>query len=139
MAIRIYNNEIKVPVFERRKMKVCMKELVEKEGKKLGGINYIFVSDEDLLEINKKFLDHDFYTDVISFDYSHDGIVEGEIYMSIDRIIENAQKMKIACSEEIYRICVHGLLHLLSYSDGNSDEKEEMTRKENEFLENWKN
>ena len=86
MAIRIYNNEIKVPVFERRKMKVCMKELVEKEGKKLGGINYIFVSDEDLLEINKKFLDHDFYTDVISFDYSHDGIVEGEIYMSIDKI-----------------------------------------------------
>ena len=136
MAINFYDKDVKVPVFKRRELKKELNRLVEKKGRKTGSINFIFVSDDELLNMNKKFLKHDYYTDVISFDYSLDEMVDGDIYMSIERMKENAMKFGVSVKNEIYRVTAHGLLHLLGYKDGNKEEKDEMKKNENDFLDN---
>ena len=105
------------------------------EGSCIDTLNYIFCSDEHLYQINIKYLHHDYYTDVITFDNSEgSGKIEGDIFISTDRVAENAKSHNANFHEELRRICVHGLLHLLGYSDGTNEDKLLMTEKENAYL-----
>ena len=98
-------------------------------------INYIFCSDEHLLNINTQFLNHDFYTDIITFDNSesHD-IIEGDIFISIDRVEDNALTNQVSFANELNRVIIHGVLHLLGYNDKSKEEQKEMREKENAYL-----
>ncbi len=109
-----------------------VKQIVHNESKKLIHLNFIFCTDEYLLEINRKHLNHNFLTDVVSF-WIND-FVEGEIYISIDRIKDNANERKLDFSEELHRVIIHGVLHLLGYHDKTIEEKNIMRNKENQAL-----
>ena len=104
------------------------------EGKTLAEISIILCSDDYLLEVNRKHLNHDYYTDVITFDYSESPHVSGDIFISIDRVRENVGSFGVEMVDELHRIIVHGTLHLLGYTDKTSSSKEEMTSKEDFYL-----
>ena len=90
-------------------------------GKELAQVNYIFCSDDELLELNKQYLDHDYYTDILSFPYEEEPII-GDIYISIDRVKDNASNREIAFSEELLRVMAHGLLHFIGFDDHNKED-----------------
>lgn len=107
---------------------------VQKEGSEMGEINFVFCTDEELLDINVEFLQHDAFTDIITFDYSTEGHISGEIFISHDRVVANATRMQIPVVEEFHRIIIHGVLHLLGYNDKSTIEKSIMTSKEDYYL-----
>lgn len=107
---------------------------IEEENYVLGKLSYTFLSDEQLHEINVEFLDHDTFTDIITFDYNRGNMIIGEIYMSLDRIEENSIKNKVTFDQEFDRILIHGLLHLLGYKDKDPADKILMTQKEDYYL-----
>lgn len=104
------------------------------ENKELGDVNIIFCSDEHLLEMNREHLDHDFYTDIITFDYSGDGLVSGDLFISTDRVADNANDLDQTFIDELNRVCVHGLLHLCGYKDKSASDEKLMRIKEDEML-----
>ena len=116
------------------KIKKWINTTVKKEDKKLGEINVVFCSDEKLLEINKQYLDHNYFTDIITFDNGFMQKVEGELFISIDRIKDHAKERNISFEKELYRIIIHGVLHLIGYKDKSKTDKEIMTNKENQYL-----
>ena len=134
MALCFYTIDIPHPRFERKKLKAALIQLIETHKREPGDLDVIFCSDEELLKMNRKYLEHDFYTDVITFDYSADNIVNGDIFVSIDRIRENAKKNNISTQIEIRRIVGHGVLHLIGFNDKTFNDKEVMTREEEKFL-----
>ena len=108
--------------------------LFKKEKTALESINYIFCSDKKLLEINKTYLKHDFYTDIISFDLSPGPQKVAEIYISIDRVRENAKELGVSFKNELHRVIFHGALHICGYKDKNKKDRETMRAKENIYL-----
>jgi len=98
-------------------VKKWIEAIIKKEKRKVGKINYVFVSDEELLKMNKQFLNHHTYTDIITFDYCENKIINGDIFISIDRVSENAFKFKTEFSNELHRVLIHGVLHLCGYKD----------------------
>ena len=118
----------------RRKLKTFLESLVSNEKGPINSLNFVFCSDEYLLDINKRFLNHDFYTDIITFNLGHKNNIEGEIYISIDRINENASFFSCTKQKELHRIILHGVLHLCGYKDKSKKDKELMTKKENFYL-----
>jgi len=104
------------------------------EKKEMGDITLIFCSDEYLLKINQEYLDHDYYTDIITFDYSEDNVVSGDLFISVDRVAENAQINKVDFMNEFNRVIVHGVLHLCGYKDKSEEDEKLMRSKENEML-----
>jgi rRNA maturation RNase YbeY len=108
--------------------------VIVSENKKEGDINYIFCDDDYILEINKQYLNHDFYTDIISFDYSVGNELHGDIFVSIDRVRENAVDFDVTFDEELKRVIVHGVLHYCGYKDKLQDEEVLMRLKENEKI-----
>ena len=135
MAILFSIEDISFNLKERNKIKQWIKKIVETEGKRLGNISYIFCSDEYLLVVNKKYLEHDTYTDIITFDYTENSeIISGDIFISIDRVKENAKEFKVAFEEELRRVIIHGVLHLLGYPDKKPNEEKIMREKENKAL-----
>lgn len=119
---------------DRLKIKRWIKQVVENAGFRLGSVSYIFCSDEKILEVNKQYLNHDFYTDIITFDYVEKDIINGDIFISTDRVRENAQEFNVAFEEELHRVIIHGILHLLGQQDHSPKEKKQMRKKENEAL-----
>lgn len=120
---------------ERKKLKAYLPDLFESEKKKLANLTYIFCSDQYLLKINQENLKHDFYTDIITFDLSsEEKKIEGEIYISIDRVRDNAHRLGVSFKEEIHRVVFHGALHLCGYKDKNKHDKIEMSAKEDKHL-----
>ena len=115
-------------------MKACIHELFSQEGILLGELNIIFCDDEFLLGINREYLQHEDYTDIITFDLSDSSLIKGEIYISIPRIIENAGNLHLPNSLELRRVIFHGCLHLCGYKDKLKPEKEDMKRKEDKYL-----
>ncbi len=105
------------------------------EKKKLGDISLIFTSDEHLLTVNQQYLDHDYYTDIITFDYSEDDFVSGDLFISIDRVRENAEQNNVSFVNELNRVVVHGVLHLCGYKDKSESEEQLMRSKEDQMLE----
>lgn len=103
---------------DRTRLKLFIERLFKSERKKLGNLSYVFCSDDYLLEINKGFLKHDFYTDVITFDLSSSKeVTEGEVYLSVDRIKDNAKQLNVSFNSELHRVIFHGALHLCGYKD----------------------
>ncbi|WP_245994948.1 rRNA maturation RNase YbeY [Mangrovibacterium diazotrophicum] len=119
---------------ERRKIKTWISSVIASENKKIGSINFIFCSDEYLLQVNKQYLDHDYFTDIITFDYVEGKLISGDIFVSVDRVSENADKFQVSFDEELRRILVHGVLHLLGYPDKEPEQKKVMTQKEDHYL-----
>lgn len=119
---------------KRTILKQWIKTIVENNKKEVGEISYIFCSDEQLLEINKEFLNHDYYTDIITFDYSETDVVSGDLFISIERIKDNAKTLKTSYQEELHRVIIHGVLHLLGYKDKTEEESENMRKLEDESL-----
>ena len=111
-----------------------LQKLIVFEGKKVGKINYIFLSDNGLLKVNRDFLQHDYYTDVITFDYVKGKTISADIFVSLPRISENAQAHSKDFKSELHRVLAHGLLHLCGYKDKTDDEKTEMRSKEEYYL-----
>lgn len=109
-------------------------EVVQRESFKVGEINYIFCNDEDLHKINLEFLQHDNYTDIISFDYTLGKIINGDIYISVDRVKENAHVYKTSFVNEMYRVMVHGILHYIGYKDKTKQDKEQMRLAEDKMM-----
>mgnify|MGYP002628110769 CR=1 FL=1 len=108
--------------------------VVAQEDKTLGDAAVVFCSDEELLVMNKQHLDHDFYTDIITFDYTDDKIVSGDLFISIDRVKENAADLSLEFNIELSRVIVHGFLHLCGYGDKGEDEEKGMRQKEDFYL-----
>lgn len=107
---------------------------IVKENKTPGVISVIFCSDNFLLEVNQKHLNHDYYTDIITFDYTEDSVISGDLFISIERTSENANLLKVSQLDEIQRVLIHGTLHLLGYKDKTPDDKALMTEKEDYYL-----
>lgn len=112
-----------------------IEKVIATEGKSLEEINYIFCDDDYLLEMNKQYLDHDTYTDIISFDYSVGNILQGDIYISTERVKENADTYGVEFEEELRRVMVHGVLHLCGYGDKTKEDALVMREKEEEKIE----
>lgn len=122
------------PVEIKQEIVPWLNRLITLEGYKAGKINYIFCDDQYLLKVNRDFLDHDYYTDVITFDYVKGKTVSGEIFVSLPRISENADLLKSNFLDELHRVLAHGMLHLCGYKDKTPEEQEEMTARENHYL-----
>jgi len=121
------------------KRKKWLKETIENEGFRLGDINYIFCSDEQLLDINIQYLNHDYYTDIITFDYKENHIISGDIFISTDRIKENAIINNEEFDDELNRVLVHGILHIIGYKDKMDEDIKLMREKENTYINLFKN
>lgn len=135
MAVNFFFQEIKITLSGRNRLKQFIEQLFKAEKKALVSINYIFCSDTNLLAINQQFLKHDYYTDTITFNLSNNlHIIEGEVYISVDRVRENAQKLNLTLKEELHRVLFHGTLHLCGYKDKTIKEKRKMTKREDKYL-----
>ena len=121
-----------------RKTSAWLGSVCKREHRRLKSLAYVFCSDEYLYSLNKQFLKHSTYTDILSFDYSQDDSVVGEIYISIPRVQENSEKYKQGFDQELRRVMVHGLLHFLGYKDKGPRQKAQMRRKEEACLSLWK-
>jgi len=109
-------------------------QLVEKEGFKQGELSVIFCSDNYLLSLNKTYLNHDYFTDIITFSYNEEGIVSGDLFISVDRTRDNAEKNNVSISNELARLVIHGMLHLCGFNDKAQEEIKVIRNKEEEYL-----
>lgn len=126
--------DIQIFKFQEQILKKHINSLIDNEIKKCGDVVIIFCSDNYLLEMNRQYLDHDYYTDIITFDYVENNVISGDLFISYDRIKENAKKLEIELVKELYRVVFHGVLHLVGYNDKTDQEQSEMTKKENYYL-----
>ena len=123
-------------VFKHKRLNNSWLKLVaESEIKKLGNINIIFCSDNYILDVNVKYLGHDYFPDIITFDYCVNNILSGDLFISIDTVRDNAEFYKTEFNDELNRVIVHGLLHLIGYDDHTPEEQKIMREKENYYLE----
>ncbi|CAM1350361.1 MULTISPECIES: rRNA maturation RNase YbeY [Tenacibaculum] len=129
-----FNYETDFKLLDETKTNSWINECIEKEGFELGEINYIFCNDEYLHKINIEFLQHDTFTDIISFDYTLGKEINGDIFISIERVEENSNKYATSFQDELHRVIIHGVLHYVGLKDKTDDEKEKMRQKENEYL-----
>ncbi len=134
MGIQYFNEDVPLPKLKKRKSTNWIKETILSEGKRLGDISFIFCSDNYLLEVNKTYLDHDYFTDIITFDYVEGTLINGDIFISVDRVRDNSVEFKTTFEDEMNRILIHGILHLLGYKDKKKSDKLLMTEKEDFFL-----
>ena len=125
------SHRIKFRFSQQRKISDWITSVVQQEDSAIEHLSFIFCSDNYLLGINRDFLQHDYYTDIITFGLGSKKLLNGEIYISIDRIRENAKTFKVPVQEELHRVIIHGVLHLLGYSDKSPKQKRQMTDKEN--------
>lgn len=134
-AIQFFEEDISYALKDKTKVRKWITAAIIAEGFKLIGLNYIFCSDAYLLQINQQYLDHDTYTDVISFCHSEEeDKIAGDIFISIPRIQENAGKFNVSEAEELHRVIIHGTLHLLGYTDKSVAAKKRMTKREDFYL-----
>ena len=135
MAIYFYFEQ-KITLKNRKQLKLFIASVFKEEAKALSSLNYIFCNDEALLKINKQYLGHDYYTDIISFDLSETktGPTIGEIYISVDRVKENAKDLSVPLSQELHRVIFHGALHLCGYKDKTAKQQKLMRTKEGLYL-----
>ena len=111
-----------------------IEKLVNNENRTLGDVNYILCSDAYLLDINRQYLNHDYYTDVISFDYCEDNVISGDIFISVDTVADNAKEYGVTFEKELARVMIHGVLHFVGYNDKSDEEVPVMRAKENQYL-----
>lgn len=133
--IQFFNEDAKLPTsLKKSLLKKSLIDLSETHNTTIKNLTYIFCSDDYLLNINKQFLNHDYYTDIITFPYHEGTDIEGEIYVSLDRITDNAIKQKVLFENELFRVIAHGLLHLIGFSDKTPKQKKLMREEEDKAI-----
>lgn len=135
--IHFLAENIDFPEIDVQRVSFWIKQTASLYSKKTGNVNIIFCSDTRILEINKQFLQHDYYTDIITFDYSQGNKISGDIFISLDTVKSNSDEQNTDYQEELKRIIIHGILHLCGQNDKLPDDKQEMTQKENEALKQY--
>ncbi len=133
----MFYDEVKYRLRKVREIKSLIIKVIMDEEMIPGDLNFIMTNDEGILEINREFLKHNNFTDVIAFGYGEEKLVTGEIYISLDTVKRNADNYKVSFRSEILRVMIHGTLHLCGYRDKSEDEKKKMRRKENHWLKNF--
>ena len=133
--IRFFNKDIKFTLTDKLLLKKWIKEVVSSYGNRVGDINIILCDDPSILEINNQFLGHDYYTDIITFDYTEENVINGELYISIDTVRANAQEYGQSFPDELHRVIIHGILHLCGLDDHCDEDIKEMREAENLSLE----
>jgi len=131
-----FQNTSKFKIKDLRKKKLWLNSISNNEGKEIVSLSFLFVDDEEMLKYNKKYLKHESYTDVITFDSSADKKIAGDIIISLERVNDNAKFYQVSYNYELQRVMAHGLLHLLGYNDQNKEEKKIIRKKENYYLDN---
>lgn len=127
-------DNVEVPGLDPEFFILWLKDVCVFEGKECGDIELVFVSDDALLSMNQQYLNHDYYTDIITFDYSEDDVVSGDLFISIDRVVDNARTMGLDYLSELKRVCVHGVLHLCGYKDKTESDEQLMREKEDFYI-----
>lgn len=135
MSLRIFYDNTKLRLNNWKRTSEIISKIIGIENSIIGNINIIITSDKEVREINVQFLEHDYNTDVISFSYNEGKIINGEIYISIDTVKANSFNYNVSLNEELNRVIIHGVLHLVGYDDKEEDQKDNMTRLENLWLE----
>lgn len=135
MAVTFQSEGIDFPGIRKRDIKNWIKLVVDGYGKKIGEVNYLFCTDEKILEVNNQYLSHDFYTDIITFDYSEGNKISGDIFISLETVGTNSQKYNTNFMEELHRVIIHGILHLCGIDDKSDDDSRKMREAENRALE----
>jgi rRNA maturation RNase YbeY len=134
MSIQYFNEDIAFPKVKKRITSSWIKQVIFLEEKRVGDISFIFCSDEYLLDVNRKYLNHDYFTDIITFDDVEGDVINGDIFISVDRVKENSNEFATSFDDEVHRILIHGVLHLLGYKDKAKKDKNLMTEKEDLYL-----
>lgn len=130
-----YNTDgVRMPKIRKRDTSAWIKAVAATYGRKVGDVGYMFVSDEKILEVNREYLGHDYYTDVITFDYDEDDIVSGDVVISLDTVLSNAELFGKEYDDELHRVIIHGILHLCGINDKGPGEREIMEAAENKAL-----
>ncbi len=128
------SDNIKFPDIKRRETTAWLRQVAATYGKKIGDVAYIFCDDEKILEVNRQYLKHDYYTDIITFDYTEGNTLHGDIFISLDTVRSNSEQQHTAYREELHRVIVHGILHLCGINDKGPGEREIMEAAENKAL-----
>ncbi len=136
--INFFSEGIQFELKDESKITTWIKSVIAENHKELTTLNFILTSDEELYRINKQYLQHDTYTDIITFPMSEENVIEGDIFVSIDRIKDNAKNLKVTFENELHRVLIHGVLHLIGYDDKTPELKKEMRKAEDEALEKLK-
>lgn len=130
-----YNTEgVKMPKIRKRENTAWVKAVAASYGKKVGEVAYIFVDDEKILEVNRQYLQHDYYTDIITFDYTEGDVISGDLFISLDTVRTNAEQVGAPYGQELDRVIIHGILHLCGIDDKGPGEREVMEAAENKAL-----
>jgi rRNA maturation RNase YbeY len=133
--IYFYTEDVKYVLKQKKTIRKWIENVIEGSRKELVLINYIFTSDNNLLNINKDFLNHNTYTDIITFDLSSKANqIEADVFISIDRVKDNAKNLHVSVTDELHRVMIHGVLHLLGYNDKSESQKKQMRKLENHYL-----
>ncbi|WP_313189679.1 rRNA maturation RNase YbeY [Sphingobacterium sp.] len=134
--IQFFTEDIDFTIKEKQRVREWIGATIKAEGfRRIGELSFVFCSDAYLLEINKQYLDHDTFTDIVTFDSSEEqGVIAGDIFISVERIRENAQKFHVSERDELHRVIIHGILHLCGYGDKGKRDKARMTEKEDHYL-----
>ncbi len=135
--ITFRSEDIEMPAIDKQKVSLWLNYVAKSHNRTIGRLNYIFCSDECEIDVNRRFLGHDYYTDVITFDYSSADTLSGDIFISLETVYSNALEVGTTKEQELLRIIVHGLLHLTGQGDKTPETKQQMTEKENSALEIW--
>lgn len=134
MSIQFFSEDVPFPNLKKRVTSSWIKRVIGLEGKSVGDISFIFCSDNYLLDVNRKYLQHDYFTDIITFDYVENSRISGDIFISVDRVKDNSVQFNTSFDDELHRILIHGVLHLLGYKDKKKEDKKLMTEKEDFYL-----
>lgn len=131
MAIQFFSQDTAFKLSQKRIINSWIKSTISSHQKKCGEISFIFTSDPQILEVNRQYLQHDYFTDIITFNYNSADLVSGDIYISVDTVRSNAAIYKVTFEEELHRVIIHGILHLLGFNDKTKSQQKEMTENEN--------
>ena len=134
MLITYNSCETEIPAIDQKLISDWVNRVVVNNGSEIGEINYYFCSDDYLLQMNREHLNHDYFTDIITFDYTVANIISGDLFISVDTVRDNAEDYKCEYFEELHRVIIHGVLHLLGIDDKTDEDQEIMTQKEDESL-----
>lgn len=137
MSISFHKEEIEFDLPDEDKLSEWLNHIATKEGKQISLLCYIFCSDDYLLEINRTYLNHDYYTDIITFPYKQGHEIESDVFISVDTVRSNAIEYDTTFEQELLRVVVHGLLHMIGYGDKSEQDQEKMSAKENACLALW--
>ena len=139
MDINFYSEDVEKPHLDDKRVIKWLARVAKKYQKEVGDISYIFCSDSYLLDVNRQYLDHDYLTDIITFDYTEQNIISGDIFISTDRVADNANEYNVSFNDELLRVLVHGVLHLIGFNDKREEDQIVMTQQENDSISDYHN